>query len=123
VLVVRPLPLTSFVWNSAFIVARAFHQAFKGESPEVRRIAQKQLLGMYGMAGAFAGVKGLPFFGLAETIAQMLNALFGDDDEPFNFDEEMRDFFGELIYKGLYKLPDQSRDSQPHRSGSRPDLP
>jgi hypothetical protein len=89
----------SFVWNSAFIVARAFHQAYKGESPEVRRIAQRQLLGIYGMAGAFAGVKGLPFFGIAETIAQMLNALFGDD-EPFNFDEEMRDFFGELLYKG-----------------------
>jgi hypothetical protein len=90
----------SFVWNSAFIVARAFHQAYKGESKEVRRIAQRQLLGIYGMAGAFAGVKGLPFFGIAETIAQMLNALFGDDDEPFNFDEEMRDFFGELLYKG-----------------------
>jgi hypothetical protein len=90
----------SFVWNSAFIVARAFHQAYKGESPEVRRIAQRQLLGIYGMAGAFAGVKGLPFFGFAETVAQMLNALFGDDDEPFNFDEEMRNFFGELLYKG-----------------------
>jgi hypothetical protein len=90
----------SFVWNSAFIVARAFHQAYKGESKEVRRIAQRQLLGIYGMAGAFAGVKGLPFFGIAETMAQMLNALFGDDDEPFNFDEEMRDFFGELLYKG-----------------------
>ena len=89
----------SFVWNSAFIVARAFHQAYKGESPEVRRIAQKQLLGIYGMAGAFAGVKGLPFYGIAETIAQMLDALFGDD-EPFNFDEEMRDFFGELTFKG-----------------------
>jgi len=90
----------SFVWNSAFIVARSFHQAFKGESPEIRRIAQRQLLGIYGMAGAFAGVKGLPFFGFAETVAQMINALFGDDDEPFNFDEEMRDFFGELLYKG-----------------------
>ena len=90
----------SFVWNSAFVVARAFHQAYKGESPEIRRIAQRQLLGIYGMAGAFAGVKGLPFYGLAETIAQMLNALFGDDDEPFNFDEEMRDFFGELGFKG-----------------------
>lgn len=90
----------SFVWNSAFVVARSFHQAFKGESPEIRRIAQRQLLGIYGMAGAFAGVKGLPFFGFAETVAQMLNALFGDDDEPFNFDEEMRDFFGELLYKG-----------------------
>jgi len=89
----------SFVWNSAFIVARAFHQAYKGESKEVRRIAQKQLLGIYGMAGAFAGVKGLPFYGVAETIAQMLDALFGDD-EPFNFDEEMRDFFGELTFKG-----------------------
>lgn len=90
----------SFAWNSAFIVARSFHQAFKSESPEVRRVARRQLIGMYGMAGAFAGVKGLPFFGLAETIAQMINALFGDDDEPYNFDEDMRDFFGELLYKG-----------------------
>jgi hypothetical protein len=90
----------SFVWNSAFIVARSFHQAFKAESPEVRRIARRQLLGIYGMASAFAGVKGLPFYGFAETVAQMLNALFGDDDEPFNFDEEMRDFFGELGFKG-----------------------
>ena len=90
----------SFAWNSAFIVARSFHQAFKSESPEVRRIARRQLIGMYGMAGAFAGVKGLPFFGLAETIAQMINALFGDDDEPYNFDEDMREFFGELLYKG-----------------------
>jgi hypothetical protein len=90
----------SFVWNSAFIVARAFHQAYKGENKDVRRIAQRQLLGIYGMAGAFAGVKGLPFYGLAETISQMLDALFGDDDEPFNFDEEMREFFGELAFKG-----------------------
>jgi hypothetical protein len=98
----------SFVWNSAFIVARAFHQAYKKDNPnlsleenrEVRRIARRQLLGIYGMAGAFAGVKGLPFYGLAETMAQMINALFGDDDEPFNFDEEMRDFFGELGFKG-----------------------
>lgn len=90
----------SFVWNSAFIVARAFHQAYKGESPEVRRIARRQLLGIYGMAGAFAGVKGLPFYGMFSTMAQMLEALFGDDDEPFDVDTEMREFFGELGFKG-----------------------
>jgi hypothetical protein len=90
----------SFVWNSAFIVARSFHQAYKGESPEIRRMARRQLIGIYGMAGAFAGVKGLPFFGFAETLAQMINALFGDEDEPYNFDEDMREFFGELLYKG-----------------------
>jgi hypothetical protein len=90
----------SFVWNSAFVVARAFHQAYKGETPEVRRAAQRQLIGMYGMATIFAGAKGMPFYGAASTLATMLNSLFGDD-EPFDFDEEMRRFFGELLYKGV----------------------
>jgi len=89
----------SFAWNSAFVVARAFHQAYKGETLDVRRAAQKQLIGMYGMATVIAGVKGMPFYGAVSTLATMLNALFGDD-EPFDFDEAMRDFFGELFFKG-----------------------
>ena len=92
----------SFVWNSAFIMARAFHQAYKGESPAVRKAAQRQLLGTVGMATAFAGAKGLPFYGAVSTMATMLNALFGDEDEPFDFDAEMREFFGEALYKGAF---------------------
>lgn len=92
----------SFTWNSAFIMARAFHQAFKGETPAVQRAARRQLLGIYGMAMAFGGVKGMPFYGAASTLATMISALFGDDDEPFDFNEEMRDFFGELPYKGAF---------------------
>lgn len=92
----------SYAWNSAFVVARAFHQAFKGEDPEVRRIAQRQLMGVFGMAAAFGGVKGLPFYGLAETLGLMLNALFGDEDEPYDFNENNREFFGELGYKGAF---------------------
>lgn len=92
----------SFVWNSAFIMARAFHQAYAGESPAVRKAAQRQLIGTVGMATAFAGAKGLPFYGVASTIATMLNALFGDEDEPFDFDAEMREFFGEALYKGAF---------------------
>ena len=90
----------SFAWNSAFVVARAFHQAFKGETEKVQREARRQLLGIYCMAMAFAGVKGLPFMGMASTLATMLNALFGDDDEPYDFHLAMRDFMGELAYKG-----------------------
>lgn len=99
----------SFAWNSAFIVARSFHQTFlrkydpnltAEQNKEIRRMAARQLVGIFGMAGAFAGVKGLPFMGLGETLMQMINALFGDDDEPFDFDTEMREFFGELLYKG-----------------------
>jgi hypothetical protein len=92
----------SFVWNSAFIMARAFHQAYAGESPAVRKAAQRQLIGTVGMATAFAGAKGLPFYGAASTLATMIAALFGDDDEPFDFDAEMREFFGEALYKGAF---------------------
>lgn len=92
----------SFTWNSAFIMARAFHQAFKGETPAIQHAARRQLLGIYGMAMAFGGVKGMPFYGAVSTLATMLQALFGNDDEPFDFNEEMRDFFGELLYKGAF---------------------
>jgi hypothetical protein len=92
----------SFTWNSAFVMARAFHQAFKGETPAIQRAARRQLLGTYGMVMAFGGVKGMPFYGAVSTLATMLQALFGDDDEPFDFNEEMRDFFGELGYKGAF---------------------
>lgn len=90
----------SYTWNSAFILARAFHQAFKGESPEVRAMARRQLLGIYGMAMTFAGVKGLPFFGAASTLAKMIQALFGDEDEPYDLEDELRQIVGELAYKG-----------------------
>jgi len=90
----------SFAWNSAFLMARAFQQAFKGESKEIRDAARRQLLGTMFMTSTFAGVKGLPFMGLAQVLGQMLHALFGDDDEPYDFHEDLRAFFGELIYKG-----------------------
>jgi hypothetical protein len=92
----------SFVWNSAFIMARAFHQAFKGETTVIQHAARRQLIGTYGMVMAFGGVKGMPFYGATSTFITMLAALFGDDDEPFDFNEEMRDFFGELGYKGAF---------------------
>jgi hypothetical protein len=90
----------TFIWNSAFVVGRAFHQAFKGESKEIQREARRQLLGIYGMTMAFAGIKGLPFMGAASTLSEIIAALFGDEDEPFDFDLEMRQFFGDLLYKG-----------------------
>lgn len=92
----------SFVWNSAYIMARAFHQAFKGEDPAIRKAAQRQLLATYGMATVFTGIKGMPFYGAVSVLAQMINSLFGDDEEPFDFDEFLRDIFGEFLFKGAF---------------------
>ena len=92
----------SFVWNSAYVMARAFHQAFKGEDPQIRRAAQRQLLATYGMATMLTGIKGMPFYGATSVLANMINALFGDDEEPFDFDEFLRDIFGETLFKGFF---------------------
>ena len=54
------------------------------------------------MATAFAGAKGLPFYRAASTLATMLNAMLGDDDEPYDFNADMREFFGEFLYKGAF---------------------
>jgi hypothetical protein len=93
----------SFVWNSAYVMARAFHQAFKNEDPQIRAAAQRQLLATYGMATVFTGIKGMPFYGAVSVLANMLNSLFGDDEEPFDFDEFLRDIFGETMFKGFFK--------------------
>ena len=75
-----------FIWQSTYIVARAFINATTGETRAVKREAFKQLLYMYGMSYAVGGMFGLPLFGAVATLAQMVAAMADDDDEePFNF--------------------------------------
>jgi hypothetical protein len=92
----------SYTWNTTFILARAWHQAFKGKSKAERAEAAKQLLGVYAMAAMFGGAKGLPFMGAASVLAYMMQAManaFGDDDdEPYDFNAMLREFVGELAY-------------------------
>ncbi len=89
-----------FAQTQIALQAKLFNRAFKDEDPMVRKLAQKQLLGIYGTSFAFAGVQGMPLYGAATTMAEMLHALLGDDDEPFDPDEEVREAIGALGYKG-----------------------
>jgi hypothetical protein len=74
--------------------------AYKGEDAETRRIARRQITGVFGMSYLFAGVQGMPLYGAANLIASALNAALGDDDEPFDADEAVRSAIGDLGYKG-----------------------
>ena len=88
--------------------------------PEIRNAAQRQLLATYGMATVFTGIKGMPFYGATSVLAQMINALFGDDDEPFDYDEFLRDIFGEFLYKGAFNYATNLEIS--NRAGIATDL-
>lgn len=70
----------------------------KNASPDVIediKAARRQLVGIYGMAAMFAGVKGMPLYWVA---ALAYNALRDDDDD--DFDALMRRYLHDLAYKG-----------------------
>lgn len=75
-------------------------QALYGESDKVKAVARKQLTGIFGAAYIFSGVQGMPLYGAAEVLASALNAALGDDDEPFDPAESVREAIGDLGYKG-----------------------
>lgn len=84
--------------HRAYLIAKAFRNAAKGESIEVRKEARAQLLGFYGMAGLLGGVSGMPLVGWGELLAQLM---FEDDDETYDASEELKQAIGVLPYKGL----------------------
>lgn len=73
----------------------AFNLVFKNYSKEQRAIARQQLYGVHFSALMFAGIGGVPLYG----VITMLYDLFRDDDED-TADEMVRKTFGELGFKG-----------------------
>lgn len=73
-------------------------QALKGQSPEARRLAMGQLVGIYASAGVLAGAAGMPLYG---TIKMLFDTLFdAEDEEGDDFDSYARMYLGELGYRG-----------------------
>jgi hypothetical protein len=79
-----------------YMMFKTARQALQKQDPEVRKAAMKQIAGIYGSAAIFAGIQGLPMFGIAAMIYNM----FADDDEE-DFETAVRNWTGELPYKGL----------------------
>jgi hypothetical protein len=71
-----------------------FLNSVKGETPEVKTAARKELAGIMGMAGALGGSMGLPTAGVVFAI---MNALLGTDDEPYDSELEWRNWLQENL--------------------------
>lgn len=70
--------------NMLYRLFRDINDSLRGESPQVKREARKQLGAMMGMYGLFAGTMGMPFYGLAMALA----GLGDDDDDPVTAEQQ-----------------------------------
>jgi hypothetical protein len=89
-----------FAQTQIYNTARLFYLATKGMNPDERKVARRQLIGIMGMTYMFSGLQGLPLYGALNMLMSSIAGMFGDDDEPYDFDEEIRAAFGDIGYKG-----------------------
>ncbi|NBW12196.1 MAG: PLxRFG domain-containing protein [Caulobacteraceae bacterium] len=104
------LQFKQFAQQMTYMLVHGTYEAFKGESPEVRREARDRVLGTLGMTFLFAGATGLPMFSIGASIIEALHAAFSDDDEPpLDFEnwfknwlaETFGNFTGDSISRGV----------------------
>jgi len=74
------------------LYVKAAHDAFRGETAEIRAIGRRMLAFKLFHASVGAGVLGLP---LMNVVGMVLGAAFGDDDEPFDLERSLRDAIGD----------------------------
>lgn len=79
------------------LFARQIGKALKGASAEERNEARAALLGLVTMHGALAGSLGLPFMGTALFAANVLQNVFGDDDEPWDSETALRNWLSDVL--------------------------
>jgi hypothetical protein len=68
----------------------------RAKTPEQRAEAKRQIVGLFASSGLFAGVQGLPLYGVIAAIA---NTVFLDDEDE-DFDSIAASYFGEGMYSG-----------------------
>ncbi|SDZ93897.1 PLxRFG domain-containing protein [Marinobacterium iners] len=90
------LMFRQFSLNMTYRLARDAYNSLKGESPEVKQLARRQLAGILGMHFMFAGAMGLPLW---SVLGGVLNAIFDDEDDPWEFDTEFRNFLADTFGK------------------------
>ena len=90
----------NFAQTMIYLQTKLLRDALKGETPEVKKLAAKQFLGISALAFTFAGVQGMPFFGAATVMADILQDILGDDDEPWRAEAVVRSAVGAIPNKG-----------------------
>lgn len=78
-----------------YMMFKTAKEALKGETPEIRQAAMKQLGGIVGMSALMAGAQGIPMYGALSLVY----SLFTDEDED-DLDAVTQKALGDFLYKG-----------------------
>jgi hypothetical protein len=78
-----------------YMLFKAAKEALKGETPEIKKAAWRQIGGIVGMSALMAGAQGIPMFGALS----MLYSLFCDEDDE-DLDTVTQKALGDFLYKG-----------------------
>jgi hypothetical protein len=101
------LMFKKFPAHMATIYVMMFRDMFKGADPSIRRVARRQFTMMMAMSGLMSGVVGMPLYYIIRDIMTLL--LGFDEDDPYNFDLELRRALieqlgpqaGNMIFRGV----------------------
>jgi hypothetical protein len=91
-----------------YLIAKNISDALPGSNAtaEDRRIARRTIAGLYATTGLMAGTTGMPLMGTVGLagIANLIAAAFGDEDEPWDFETEYRNFLTDWLGKDMALL-------------------
>jgi N12 class adenine-specific DNA methylase len=83
--------------NMLWHLGRMGWKATRGDSPEVRRLARRNLAGVLVMSGFFSGAMGLPMASLSIGVIDAIAHAFGDEDDPWDTEAEIRKFLAQFL--------------------------
>lgn len=91
-----------------YLIAKNISDALPNSNAtkEDRRIARRTIAGLYATTGLMAGTTGMPLMGTVGLagIANLIAAAFGDEDEPWDFEVEYRNFLTDWLGKDMALL-------------------
>ena len=87
--------------NMTYLLARNAVLAFKkyGVTKEEQRQARLQFAGILGGHFLVSGALGMPIAGIVSAAVSTMAGIFGDDDEPFDFEAEVRNYLADSVGK------------------------
>ncbi len=92
------LQFKQYSQNMTYYLWANLAKALKGETPEVKSMARKQLLGTLASTFFIGGAGALPLWAITTAI-EAAQEIVGDDDEPFDAETELKRMLAEAFGK------------------------